>query len=432
MIHCERASTADTPDMKRVRDEGVRRDRLVLDCPRVCSVTLSTVNVYCCLSCGAFLKGKGPTTPAFRHAVSENHVLFLCDATVSIVHMLDGSLVSDPQYDDILYNYDPHYTQETASLLTSEAVCTPNGSFRPGIGGLQCPNGADWLTSSVMVVSQVDPIRNQLLVESSYTSPLVTALSFLLRQLWNKRRWTPTVSPLLLLTVVTAMEPSFCAGGDVDAAAFMAWLLRKLHKCFVKEKQCSAVADTLFGEVSITTVAADRTRKSTVAPFTFLSLDLPKMPLFQDQSGDRTFPQVPLPSLLSAFDGATTTSKNRVQSTMHVTRVPPFLVLHFRRFLRNHFSEEKNRALVTFPLSGLQLPHQPDTTQLDLIANLCHVSHGTAVQGTYMVHLLSGTEWTAVDSDGTTIIQKPTVAQSESYIQVWKQRTAPSSGTSRD
>ena len=46
-------------------------DRAVLDFDfqKVCSVTLSTQNVYVCLVCGKFFKGKAPKTPAFTHSV---------------------------------------------------------------------------------------------------------------------------------------------------------------------------------------------------------------------------------------------------------------------------------------------------------------------------------------------------------------------------
>ena len=46
-------------------------DRTVLDFDfqKVCSVTLSNQNVYTCLVCGKFFKGKAAKTPAFTHSV---------------------------------------------------------------------------------------------------------------------------------------------------------------------------------------------------------------------------------------------------------------------------------------------------------------------------------------------------------------------------
>jgi len=80
-------------------------DRTVLDFDfeKVCSVTLSNVNVYACLVCGKYFQGpflvfphfksplsagKGPHTPAYAHALSTGHHVFMHLETLKVGTML--------------------------------------------------------------------------------------------------------------------------------------------------------------------------------------------------------------------------------------------------------------------------------------------------------------------------------------------------------
>ena len=51
---------------------------LDFDMQRQCSITLSTLNVYACLTCGKYLQGKGPGTNAYMHSLQQSgHSLFI-------------------------------------------------------------------------------------------------------------------------------------------------------------------------------------------------------------------------------------------------------------------------------------------------------------------------------------------------------------------
>ena len=43
----------------------IRKHMLDFDFHKQCSVSLSTLNVYCCLVCGKYFQGKGPGTAAY-------------------------------------------------------------------------------------------------------------------------------------------------------------------------------------------------------------------------------------------------------------------------------------------------------------------------------------------------------------------------------
>jgi U4/U6.U5 tri-snRNP-associated protein 2 len=87
----------------------------------------------------------------------------------------------------------------------------------------------------------------------------------------------------------------------------------------------------------------------------FLALDLPPTPLFQDLNEKKIIPQVPLSAILSKFDGVTTQEMGNTLKRHHLTRLPPYLILHIKRFTKNNFVEEKNPTIVNFPLRGVDL-----------------------------------------------------------------------------
>jgi U4/U6.U5 tri-snRNP-associated protein 2 len=89
----------------------------------------------------------------------------------------------------------------------------------------------------------------------------------------------------------------------------------------------------------------------------FLALDLPPPPLFQDAVEKNIIPQVGIHTVLEKYDGVTA---QEVLATNQLKRykcqrLPPFVVLHFKRFTKNNFVEEKNPTIVNFPLRGLDL-----------------------------------------------------------------------------
>ena len=39
----------------------------------------------------------------------------------------------------------------------------------------------------------------------------------------------------------------------------------------------------------------------------------------------------------------------------HLTSLPPYLILHIKRFTKNNFVEERNPTIVNFPLRGVEM-----------------------------------------------------------------------------
>ena len=75
-------------DRKRVKPEArisrhcpyldtIDRGVLDFDFEKLCSISLSRINVYACLVCGKYFQGRGNNTHAYTHSVSDGHRVFL-------------------------------------------------------------------------------------------------------------------------------------------------------------------------------------------------------------------------------------------------------------------------------------------------------------------------------------------------------------------
>jgi U4/U6.U5 tri-snRNP-associated protein 2 len=86
----------------------------------------------------------------------------------------------------------------------------------------------------------------------------------------------------------------------------------------------------------------------------FLAIDLPPPPLFQDAvEGKNIIPQVSIYSVLAKYDGSTAQESVGQLKRYKCQRLPPYIILHFKRFTKNFFVEEKNPTIINFPLKGL-------------------------------------------------------------------------------
>lgn len=65
----------------------------------------------------------------------------------------------------------------------------------------------------------------------------------------------------------------------------------------------------------------------------------------------KIIPQVPLSTILAKFDGESTQEIGPTLKRHHLTRLPPYLILHIKRFTKNNFVEEKNPTIVNYPMA---------------------------------------------------------------------------------
>lgn len=88
----------------------------------------------------------------------------------------------------------------------------------------------------------------------------------------------------------------------------------------------------------------------------YLLLDLPEMPLFKDGEEEKFIPQTSLQQLLVKFDGQESQQmKDGSKRSMRLTKLPPYLIIAFRRFSDGYFSVEKNTTIVNCGIKGLDM-----------------------------------------------------------------------------
>jgi U4/U6.U5 tri-snRNP-associated protein 2 len=454
----------ETTSSKDMYLDTINRSCLDFDFERLCSVTMSHNHVYCCLVCGKFFQGRGLKTPAYAHSIGgeDPHHVFMNLDDEKVYILPDGYQVEDPSLKDIQSLLHPRFTKERLDEIDRESLLTgPNQDlnskkFYPGFIGLNNLKQNSYINSILVSLAHVKPLRNYFILDleeektssesesESQSSELVKRFSNFLKKFWNSKLFKAQVSPHELLQQIDLdskgrfklddkSSKSDTTTGGGDPGDFLSWFLNTLHRDLGgNKKPNSSIIYSLFqGELRIDDQSVlktgeyghkpkfdlDREIKISRNKFLFLSLDLPPPPLFQSHLQNDIIPQVSLNSLLSKYNGKTTSefllpsSKEggASSSTNELTlrryqleKLPEFIVLWVKRFNKNRFGEEeKNPTIVNFPLRSLDFKEYISETTgeeeeglnlyYDLVSNVTHTSlAGTArleTQWKTFVHL---------------------------------------------
>ncbi|KAL4266277.1 Ubiquitin carboxyl-terminal hydrolase [Pleurotus pulmonarius] len=454
--------------------DTINRAVMDFDFEKVCSVSLSNINIYGCLVCGKYFQGRGRKSYAYAHSIHDDHHVFINLETTKVYVLPDGYLVSDPSLEDIAYVLAPVFTPGTISTLSPPSL-TPRPSYDlkqrpyiPGYIGLNNVKRNDHLNVIIHSLLHIPPLRDYLLLSNfkGKETELVKRFAALAKKLWNPRLFKSQVSPHEFLQEVNrASAGKFRLEEQGDPVDFLGWLLNRLHKDMggTKKKNSSIIFHTFQGELRVEAQQVlvrpdlgenerprfdiDREIKSTVSPFLFLAVDLPPPPLFQDSVEKNIIPQVSIHSILAKYDGTTTQESAGQLRRFKCQRLPPYIILHFKRFTKNVFVEEKNPTIVNFPLRGLDFKDYIDTpagqpsTIYDLIANVTHESvAGTTrdkANTVWKVHLRAAggagenEKWFLIQDLIVEETRKEMIFLGETILQIWERRApdAPSDRT---
>jgi U4/U6.U5 tri-snRNP-associated protein 2 len=355
--------------------DTINRSVLDFDFEKLCSVTLSNINVYACLVCGKYFQGRGPKSHAYFHALEVDHHVYINMETKKVYVLPEGYEVQNKSLEDIKYVVDPKFDEEEVRKLDKvpkEAVELSNKRYRPGYIGMNNIKANDYLNVVVQALSHVAPLRNFFLLNRfSPTSPqLPVRFSTMVRKIWNPKAFRNHVSPHeLLQEIALRSSKKFTLTQQSDPVEFLSWFLNNLHLTLggSKTKPMSSIIQRAFqGKLRLESQAitaksdatGDRLRfeessnitiKTT--PYMILTLDLPPTPLFRDAVEDKNIiPHVPLTSLLQKYNGiqASERQAHRVRHRL-LHPLPPFLMFHIKRFSINKFVSERNPTIVTFP-----------------------------------------------------------------------------------
>lgn len=431
--------------------DTIDRKALDFDFEKLCSISLSKVNVYACLVCGKYFQGRGKSTHAFTHSVSDAHHVFLNLETLKFYCLPDQYEIEDQSLDDILFVLKPTFSHEEIGQLdqsTDQVTAYDGKQYYPGMVGLNNLKHNDYCNVIFQALSHVVPLRNHFLVETNYAPTkamsksddrYLLSLRFgeLLRKLWNPRNFKAHVSPHeMLQAIVLCSKKKFEFTKQSDPIIFLGWFLNSLLG--PKRERGSIIKRTFQGKIriasrlllaSVATQPLPPSEEPELIPcdeetfhltsFLYLTLDLPTMPLFpkKDEKGKVIKPRVSIYELLAKFDGKTSHEfrgyKDASIKRYEILKLPKYLILYYKRFTKNTFFTEKNTHLVDFPIGKLDMTHllllpeggatsAPGSAQhqnaepevqlarqfsYGLIANIVHDGEPDAGKGTYRVHV---------------------------------------------
>ncbi|KAF2198143.1 U4/U6.U5 tri-snRNP-associated protein-like protein [Delitschia confertaspora ATCC 74209] len=468
----EDASVATVPHRQSAPDAGYEDlyldtiDRKVLDFDfeKLCSVTLSNINVYACLVCGKYYQGRGPKSQAYFHALEVGHHVYVNMQTKKIYVLPEGYEVTSKSLEDIKFVVDPRLSRQEVMRLDKEpklAWDLSNHEYIPGFVGMNNIKANDYFNVVIHALAHVVPLRNFFMLEDMSKRPeLAQRFSTLVRKIWNPRAFKAHVSPHeLLQEIALRSSKRFTLTDQSDPVEFLAWFLNHLHIAVggSQTKPRSSIVQKVFQgtlkiesqEITARADAGDRLRfedaavKTEITRFMILTLDLPPAPLFQDALDKNIIPQVPLTTILTKYDGIHSQEKmkNRVRYRL-LHPLPPYLLFHIKRFSKNKFVSERNPTIVTFPTRSLDMspfvepnpslypPGEP--IWYDLVANVTHEAvkkkddsvEGEMDKKVWRVQLKdrSRDEWWGVQDLFVEKERAETLFTKESYVQVWERR----------
>ena len=343
--------------------DTVRRDHLDFDVPHICKTTLSDQNVYACLVCGQFFRGRSSKSPAFIHAVNESHFVYLKLDTGRAYCLPAGYEIQDSSLNDIKHELQPSFTTEMLHNMRQAHYIKKDirgEDYLPGFIGLANLKQTDTVNAVVQILARVVPLQTFFLQDSNILSTcrsdLVRQFAELLRRIWNPHSFKRFISPYQFSDALsTASRGQFSVGKRAQCVQLLQWMLNHMHKYLKKasKSNTTVVTDAFQGHLQVckhssggsgssegtnseditTTTSSSSSSSSsssavtedaavstvsttsTKVPFFKLSLDLPSKPLFRDESTKRSkddevdlLSTVSLFELLEKFDGHPITS----------------------------------------------------------------------------------------------------------------------------
>uniref|UniRef100_A0A6Q2Y357 Ubiquitin carboxyl-terminal hydrolase 39 n=1 Tax=Esox lucius TaxID=8010 RepID=A0A6Q2Y357_ESOLU len=367
--------------------DTINRSVLDFDFEKLCSISLSHINVYACLICGKYFQGRGLKSHAYTHSVQFTHHVFLNLHTLKFYCLPDNyEIIDSSPPGDIMFLLVQRFGELMRKLWNPR-------NFKAHVS----PH--EMLQAVVLCSKKNFQITKQ--------GDAVDFLSWFMNALHGALGGTKK-KPSSLTKVFQGSMRIFS---------------KKLpHPDLPPEEKEALLLKEEYQEVM------------SESTFLFLTLDLPTAPLYKDEKEQLIIPQVPLFNILAKFNGNTEkeykTYKENFLKRFQLLKLPPYLIFCIKRFTKNNFFVEKNPTIVNFPITNVDLREYlteeaqvtEKNTTYDLVANVVH--DGKPTEGAYRIHVLHhGTgKWYELQDLQVTDILPQMITLSEAYIQIWKRR----------
>uniref|UniRef100_A0A674E5D1 Ubiquitin carboxyl-terminal hydrolase 39 n=1 Tax=Salmo trutta TaxID=8032 RepID=A0A674E5D1_SALTR len=367
--------------------DTINRSVLDFDFEKLCSISLSHINVYACLICGKYFQGRGLKSHAYTHSVQFTHHVFLNLHTLKFYCLPDNyEIIDSSPPGDIMFLLVQRFGELMRKLWNPrnfKAHVSPHEMLQAVV---LCSKKNFQITKQGDAVDFLSWFMNALHGALGGTKKKPSSLTKVFQgsmRIFSKKLPHPDLPP--------------------------------------EEKVALLLKEEYQEEMSEST-------------FLFLTLDLPTAPLYKDEKEQLIIPQVPLFNILAKFNGNTEkeykTYKENFLKRFQLLKLPPYLIFCIKRFTKNNFFVEKNPTIVNFPITNVDLREYlteeaqvtEKNTTYDLVANVVH--DGKPTEGAYRIHVLHhGTgKWYELQDLQVTDILPQMITLSEAYIQIWKRR----------
>ncbi|KAG2732063.1 hypothetical protein G9P44_004480 [Scheffersomyces stipitis] len=372
--------------------DTIHRPLLDFDFEKVCSVTLSNTNVYCCLVCGKYFSGRSRTSPSYTHSLENNHHVFINLHNEKYYVLPENYEITSysalKSLRDINNFLNPKYTKSDIENLPVTARDLDHKSYDVGYVGLNNISANDYSNVVIQALSHIVPIRNWYLSLShrqdlnerlESMSPLNYNFGILVRKLWSKYLYRNHVSPHEFLQYLSSTTKNqFSITRQSTPKKLLVWLLNNLHLQLSKsiKKSSTVLSDNLRGRIKVTSMEVhtkevndkvefetdENSAKESVSSFWVLTLDLISSPLFMDVT---KIQEVALTKLLQKYDGKQTSqvSSSELRTYKLIAPLPRYLIFHIDRGLEKDGSTRGNPTVVQFSTTIDMAPYTEGADQ---------------------------------------------------------------------
>ncbi|MEN2496813.1 MAG: U4/U6.U5 tri-snRNP-associated protein 2, variant 2 [Marteilia pararefringens] len=355
--------------------DTINRNVLDFDFQKMCSISLSVHNVYACLVCGKYFQGRNDKTHAFDHSIHENHHVFLNLSTKKFYCLPDNYEFFDESLEDIIYLLLPVYDRTLLEVLDSERVCRAfdGSTFNTGIIGINNIKANDYSNVILMALAHIRPLRDFFLLNpiskdmySNRENNIVVTFGEFVRKIWNIHNFRSHVSPHeIMQAIMVSSNNKFSFIRQSESCEFLSWFLNNLNQSLKKintlKKDKKLFSNTFQGKLKVTSQHSDNSSASktteniTLSNFFLLPCDLEQTPLYPDNHKEKTIPQQSIYSLLNKYDGESVCQNKGsnggiIEKRYKITKLPPYLIIVYKRFQKNYFLHEKISTIIDFPL----------------------------------------------------------------------------------
>ncbi|KAG7662195.1 RPN11 [[Candida] subhashii] len=402
-------------------ESSINRKLLDFDFEKICSITLNSNNIYCCLKCGKFFNGRSISSPAYNHSiVNPGHSIYLNLSSHKVYE-----LPEDKQWDnansiqDIIEYLDPKYTKRDIELLPRISFDLNDKKYLVGYIGLNNIKHNDYANVVIHLLAHIQPIRDFYLLfdnNDSMASPLNNKLSLLIKKVWSPHLFKSHVAPYEFLNCVSEIsKKKFTIDGkSISPKMFLTWLLNSLHSQLIKKERAksSELSDALQGRIKISTIPIVSQEIDSRIEYTTIENKAKEV---ISKFWMNSYLHVDLQDLLQKYNGVkqTQVGSKEVKTYTLLDPLPPYLIISYEK------SDDKRSCVVKFNPDSLDMGRYLYPVKDDIKYRL--VSTIKKDDSNWAISLrMNNDSWVSIKDLEVKSQSQELLFLDDNYIQVWQ------------